>query len=82
MSQIEVLLQYVDPELHDFIKKANLPPYYGLSWILTWFSHNIDDVQIVARLFDYFFVSNPYAPLYLTVAIMVSKKEGISNTKR
>jgi hypothetical protein len=77
MSQVESLMHYVDPELNSYIKKANLPPYYGLSWILTWFSHNIDDIQTVARLFDYFLVSSPYAPLYLSVAIMVNKREGI-----
>src|SRR5689334_9548475 len=77
MAQVESLLQYVDPDLNTFIKRAKLPPYYGLSWFLTWFSHNIDDLEIIARLFDYFLVSSPYAPLYLSVAVMVSKRDGM-----
>jgi hypothetical protein len=76
MKQVTYLLEFADPELANFIKSAGLPPYYGLSWLLTWFSHNIDEIDTVARLFDYFLVSSPYAPLYLSVAIMVHNRNG------
>ena len=33
MHQVLVLLEKVDKPLYDFIKSAELQPYYGLSWI-------------------------------------------------
>ena len=37
-----------------------------VSWVLTWYSHNIADAACVARLFDFFIFSPPtmYACLY------------------
>jgi hypothetical protein len=75
VHQVLVLLELVDPELSGFIKSAQLQPYYGLSWILTWFAHDVDELETIARLFDYFLASHPYSPLYLSVAVIVHNRE-------
>jgi hypothetical protein len=32
-----------DEELADFLSKQGLPPFYALSWFITWFSHDLAD---------------------------------------
>lgn len=44
-------------------------PYFALPWILTWFSHSLGDLDVVARIFDVLLVSHPLMPLYLAAAV-------------
>ncbi|RUP43469.1 hypothetical protein BC936DRAFT_137129, partial [Jimgerdemannia flammicorona] len=39
-------------------------PFYTLSWVLTWFSHDLTDFDKVMRLFDLFMASTPLMPVY------------------
>jgi hypothetical protein len=32
-----------DPELASYLAKQGLPPFYALSWFITWFSHDLAD---------------------------------------
>lgn len=32
-----------DEELASFLVKQGLPPFYALSWFITWFSHDLQD---------------------------------------
>lgn len=32
-----------DEELANFLSKQGLPPFYALSWFITWFSHDLTD---------------------------------------
>lgn len=64
------LICYFDPEVHDFLLACDMEPFFALSWIITWFSHDIRDTAMVKRLFDAFLVSHPLLPLYMTVAMV------------
>jgi len=65
------LLQYFDQELHDFLfLTTGLEPYFVLSWIITWFSHDLYDTALVKRLFDVFLVSHPLLIYYVTLAMV------------
>jgi hypothetical protein len=44
-------------------------PYYALSWILTWFSHDFEDYQKVVRLFDLFISSQALMPVFTACAV-------------
>ena len=49
-------------------------PTYALSWILTWFSHDIDDIYKVQLVFDACLATHPLFCCYITVAqIYLSK---------
>lgn len=37
------IVELADPELAQFISKQGLPPFYALSWFITWFSHDLKD---------------------------------------
>lgn len=44
-------------------------PFFALSWILTLFSHDVDTLEPVQRIFDYLIARNPISAVYLAVAV-------------
>lgn len=54
--------------------------YFSLSWIITWYSHDVYDLNLVARLFDVFLSSPPSFPLYLAAAIVLHRKQELLAT--
>jgi len=43
----------------------------AISWIITWFSHEIRDTILVKRIFDAVIAAHPIFPLYLSVAMVL-----------
>ncbi|KAL3934433.1 MAG: hypothetical protein SGBAC_009852 [Bacillariaceae sp.] len=64
------LLTKLDPELHNHLKDCDMEPFFCLSWIITWFSHDVRDTNLVKRLFDAFLVSHPLLVVYVSLAMM------------
>ncbi|KAJ1977877.1 GTPase-activating protein gyp8 [Dimargaris verticillata] len=69
---IYTLVQHDDPELYGQIVATSLPPYFATSWLLTWFSHNLRDLQLVGRLFDFFLTQSPLMPVYVAAAELMA----------
>ena len=65
------LLAFLDPAVHDHLYAAEMEPFFCLSWIITWFAHEVRDSALVKRLFDAFLVSHPLLPLYVSIAMVV-----------
>lgn len=65
------LIGAFDSQVHGFLADCEMEPYFALSWIITWFSHDIRDTNLVKRLFDAFLVSHPLFPMYLSVAMVL-----------
>mmetsp|Transcript_4284 Transcript_4284/g.9504 ORF Transcript_4284/g.9504 Transcript_4284/m.9504 type:complete len:822 (+) Transcript_4284:273-2738(+) len=65
------LLATLDPQLHSHLRDCEMEPYFCLSWIITWFSHDIRDTSLIKRLYDCFIVSHPLLVVYMSVAMMV-----------
>jgi hypothetical protein len=65
------LLSRLDPEVHAHLQYCDMEPFFCLSWILTWFAHDVRDTQLVKRLFDAFLCSHPLFPLYVAIAMML-----------
>ncbi len=63
------IIEKEDPELYQFLLKSEVQPYFALSWLITWFSHGFDDLDSIARLFDFFLASHPVMPLYLSAQV-------------
>jgi len=57
-------------------------PLFALSWLLTWYSYNIEELHIVARLFDFFIVEHPLAPLYVAAALIGARAAEILQVER
>ncbi|KAF1802619.1 rab-GTPase-TBC domain-containing protein [Mucor lusitanicus] len=76
------LIEYEDPELTLFLEKANIMPYYALSWILTWFSHDFEAYEKVVRLFDLFISSQAIMPVYIASAITLLRRNEILKAEK
>lgn len=51
-------------------------PVWALSWIITWFSHDVDDFDAVAKLWDDVLASKHAAfPLYVAAALVVAHRD-------
>jgi len=64
------LIAYFDAEVDQFLASCDMEPFFALSWVITWFSHEIRDTELVKRLFDFFLVSHPLMPIYVSVAMV------------
>lgn len=45
------ILEAADPALAGHLRGAGLPPFYALSWMLTWFAHDLADFGEVSGFF-------------------------------
>ncbi|KAI9478747.1 MAG: rab-GTPase-TBC domain-containing protein [Benjaminiella poitrasii] len=77
LTILDTLIRLQDEELSNFITEANVLPYYCLSWVITWCSHDLDDLEKITRLFDLFLSSNPFMVIYFSAALVLSRREQI-----
>eukprot|EP00606_Chrysophyceae_sp_TOSAG23-5_P000768 GSChrysophyteH2.ASY1.ANO1.1344.1 assembled CDS len=71
------IIKKVDVKLFAFLSKALTEPYFATSWLITWFAHDVKDMNTVARIFDGLITSHPLFCLYVSTAIVLSCKEKI-----
>ena len=71
------LVSLVDFELFEFLSKSQCTPFFSLSWLLTWFAHNIEKFDDICRLYDLFLASHPLMPMYFSVSLIQSVKESL-----
>jgi len=66
-------------ELAKVLESANIQTFFSLSWVITWFAHDIKDIKVLGRMFDAFIVSHVLLPLYVAVALISNPvvKKGI-----
>jgi len=73
---LQRLLHAADPDLSRFsaaISPVPTLPFFALSWILCLFSHDIDTLEPVQRMFDFLLSRNPISAIYLAVAVSPSE---------
>jgi len=80
LSLLFPLIEYEDPEVFDFLSKSQVQPIFALSWVLTWFSHNVEQFEDCCRLFDFFLASHPLMPLYYSVVLILSLRKDLLKT--
>lgn len=71
------LVDMINPKMAEHIQKAELGVIFCLSWLITWYSHVMDNLQIILRLYDLFMVSDPLMPVYLGAIIVSERAEEI-----
>ena len=42
---------------------------FALSWFITWYSHVLDDLEVILRLYDLFIVSHYLMPVYVAAEV-------------
>lgn len=68
------LLARTRPELYQFIAKSDVQPQVAISWMLTWFCHDIDDLTLVSRIYDACIATHPFYPAYIAAALIETKE--------
>lgn len=69
MRLVLVLVRAADEELHAFLKRARVEPFFATSWLITWFAHDVKSVDEVARIYDALLASHPMMCFYLCAAV-------------
>ena len=71
------IVELVDPELFSMIEEMGGQPFFTLSWLLTWFSHDIAEFEKVQLIFDACLATHPLFCTYITVAQIVLSKNAL-----
>lgn len=78
MGLLFPLVATVDAALVRRLRDLELQPYYAVSWVLTWFSHDLRSLPLAERLFDCFLCHHPLLPLYVAAAVTLQKRKGLA----
>lgn len=71
-SLVEMMLAVVradDPVIYARLRRLSVPPFFSVSWILTWFAHDLSSIFTLEQLFDFFIASHPSAIVYAAAAV-------------
>lgn len=52
-------------------KMDYVEPYFALSWILSWFTHNLTNISKIYRIFDFLICSHPLAVFHMAAEVYV-----------
>lgn len=77
LSAVYPLVAKMDPTTAKFLERSGCPPVFALSWVLTWFSHNLSSIDDAIRVFDFMLASHPLMPVYLSAACIVQLRTGL-----
>lgn len=84
MRILLVLIKLADKELYNFLSAARMEPFFAISWLITWFAHDVKSLDLTARIFDALLASHPMYIYYLIVAVSLficpSSTGGVTTT--
>lgn len=61
------LVKLADPTIGRLLE--SIPSFWSVSMLITWFAHDIPDIEAKARVFDAVLASPTYFPIYLAAAL-------------
>ncbi|CAO3648298.1 unnamed protein product [Cunninghamella blakesleeana] len=70
---LNTLYRLKNEKLYDHFQSMGVLPYYCLSWMITWFSHDLSDLEDIYRIFDLVLSTHPMMPLYITASLVLLK---------
>jgi hypothetical protein len=78
LQLLPILIQREDPLLAQFLIKAGISdPFFAVSWVLTWFAHNLNNLESASRMLDLFLASNPIMPVYVAVIMVLQRRDEV-----
>lgn len=75
LALIPVIIGLHDYTIQDFLIKAEVGTIFALSWVITWFSHVIQDENDVEMIFRFLEGEDPHMVLYLCASIVIYKQD-------
>ena len=77
LSLIFPLLRLQDDSLWRLLTDSGVQSFFTLSWVLTWFAHNVDRLAVVQHYFDFFLSQHPAMPIYVVVALILTQRRAL-----
>lgn len=74
LSFFYAVLGKVDQQLESFLVRSDVGTIFALSWLITWFGHDVSSFETIVRLCDFFLATHPTMPVYLAVVLVKSHK--------
>lgn len=75
LALIPILLELHDNQLGKFFEIAEVGTIFALSWVITWFSHDIRNEDDVAEIFKFLQEQDPHFILYLCAEVVMLKRD-------
>jgi len=76
LEHMYLLIGKRNPQYQEFLLRSEVGVAYCLSWLITWFSHVLNDYSTVVRFFDFFIVSHRWMPMYVTASLVLHREPG------
>ncbi|XP_041096068.1 TBC1 domain family member 20-like isoform X2 [Polyodon spathula] len=77
LNYLMPIIERVNPEVHDFMQRAEVGTIFALSWLITWFGHVLSDFRHVVRLYDFFLACHPLMPIYFAAVIVLYRESEV-----
>ncbi|KAJ9055131.1 GTPase-activating protein gyp8 [Entomophthora muscae] len=80
MQQLDLiftLIRLTDEQLYRFLEECEVPPFYALSWVLTWGTHDVKELELSARIVEFILASHPCMILYVAAALTLHFRDEI-----
>ncbi|XP_047663681.1 TBC1 domain family member 20 isoform X1 [Tachysurus fulvidraco] len=81
LNYLMPILEQVDPELHNFMLRAEVGTIFALSWLITWYGHVLSDFRHVLRLYDFFLASHPLMAIYFAAVIVLYREQEVKSSE-
>ena len=72
-----LIIKTVDKKLYKFLSQASIEPFFATSWLITWFAHDIKELNRIARVYDAMICSHPLLMTYISTALVLNNREEI-----
>ncbi|KAH0791063.1 TBC1 domain family member 20 [Histomonas meleagridis] len=69
------LLRIVDNDIYVSFEKSDIQSHLLVSFIVTFFAHNVPDIESGLRFLDFFIASHPLIPTYTIISIISLERE-------
>ncbi|CAF1121496.1 unnamed protein product [Rotaria sp. Silwood1] len=71
LSYLIPLINCINSECAEYIQRGGVGHViFALPWFITWYSHVLDNLSIILRLYDLFIVSHFLMPIYVAAEIV------------
>ncbi|CAF3462438.1 unnamed protein product [Rotaria socialis] len=71
LAYLMPLINCVNSECAEYMERGDTGHViFALPWFITWYSHVLDDLSVILRLYDLFIVSHYLMPIYVAAEIV------------
>lgn len=57
--------------------RIEMPPYFFVSWIISWFTHDLSSLSEIGRVLDFFVLLPPSAVGYLSAVLIAKGRDSV-----